>query len=159
MVLITPDLGVIAEVADDVLVMYAGRAVESGPTKSILTLPEMPYTWGLLSSVPDITGDVGARLIPIPGTPPSLLNPPSGCAFHPRCPHVEKVRGDLCTTTLPDLAQASQEGHLKRCHLVNPDEIYLKEVLPEAAPDLVDPETGELIPELQEQIDEIKGDA
>ena len=148
----------IAEVADDVLVMYGGRAVESGPTKSILTLPEMPYTWGLLSSVPDITGDTGARLIPIPGTPPSLLNPPEGCAFHPRCPHSEKVPGDLCRTTLPELAQASVPGHLKRCHLVNPDEIYLKEVLPEAAPDLLDPETGELIPELQEQIDEIQGE-
>jgi peptide/nickel transport system ATP-binding protein len=118
----------------------------------------MPYTWGLLSSVPDITGDTGARLIPIPGTPPSLLNPPQGCAFHPRCPHAEKVPGDLCQTTLPELTQTSQEGHLKRCHLVNPDEIYLKEVLPEAAPDLIDPETGELIPELQEQIDEIQGD-
>ena len=157
-VLITHDLGVIAEIADDVLVMYGGRAVESGPTKSILTLPEMPYTWGLLSSVPDITGDTGARLIPIPGTPPSLLNPPEGCAFHPRCPHSDKVPGDLCRTTLPELAQASVPGHLKRCHLVNPDEIYLKEVLPEAAPDLLDPETGELIPELQEQIDEIQGE-
>ena len=98
-VMITHDLGVIAEIADDVLVMYGGRAVETGPTKTILTLPEMPYTWGLLSSVPDITGDVGARLIPIPGTPPSLLNPPEGCAFHPRCPHVDKVPGDLCRTT------------------------------------------------------------
>jgi peptide/nickel transport system ATP-binding protein len=157
-VMITHDLGVIAEIADDVLVMYAGRAVETGPTKSILTLPEMPYTWGLLSSVPDISGDTDVRLVPIPGTPPSLLNPPSGCSFHPRCPHVDKVAGDLCRTTLPALAQASQPGHLKRCHLVNPDEIYLKEVLPEVAPDLLDPETGEAIPELREQIDEIKGE-
>jgi peptide/nickel transport system ATP-binding protein len=157
-VLITHDLGVIAEVADDVLVMYGGRAVESGPTKTILTLPEMPYTWGLLSSVPDITGDTGARLIPIPGTPPSLLNPPEGCAFHPRCPHSARVPGDLCRTTLPELAPASAPGHLKRCHLINPDEIYLKEVLPESAPDLVDPETGEVIAELQEQIAEIQGD-
>ncbi|WP_298507525.1 ABC transporter ATP-binding protein [uncultured Nocardioides sp.] len=158
-VMITHDLGVIAEIADDVLVMYGGRAVESGPTKTILTLPEMPYTWGLLSSVPDITGDTDVRLVPIPGMPPSLLNPPQGCAFHPRCPHVDKVPGDLCRTTLPELAEASQPGHLKRCHLVNPDEIYLKEVLPETAPDLLDPETGEAIPELQEQIDEIQGEA
>ena len=157
-VMITHDLGVIAEIADDVLVMYGGRAVESGPTKTILTLPEMPYTWGLLSSVPDITGDTGARLVPIPGMPPSLLNPPTGCAFHPRCPHVDKVPGDLCRTTLPDLTPASQPGHSKRCHLVNPDEIYLKEVLPETAPDLVDPETGEVVPELQEQIAEIQGE-
>ena len=88
----------------------------------------------------------------------SLLNPPAGCAFHPRCTHVDKVPGDLCRTTLPDLAQASQPGHLKRCHLVNPDEIYLKEVLPETAPDLLDPETGEIIPELREQIAEIQGE-
>ena len=158
-VLITHDLGVIAEVADDVLVMYGGRAVESGPTKSILTLPEMPYTWGLLSSVPDITGATDVRLVPIPGAPPSLLNPPDGCAFNPRCPHVSKVPGELCRTTLPELAQASAPGHLKRCHLVNPDEIYLKEVLPETAPDLIDPETGEVIAELQEQIAEIQGEA
>ena len=91
-VMITHDLGVIAEIADDVLVMYGGRAVESGPTKSILTLPEMPYTWGLLSSVPDISGDVDARLVPIPGTPPSLLNPRPGARSTPaartstRCP-------------------------------------------------------------------------
>ena len=157
-VMITHDLGVIAEIADDVLVMYAGRAVETGPTKSILTLPEMPYTWGLLSSVPDITGDTDVRLVPIPGTPPSLLTPPTGCPFHPRCPHVDKVPGDLCRTTLPLLDTASQPGHLKRCHLANPDEIYLKEVLPETAPDLLDPETGGIIPELQEQIEEIQGE-
>jgi peptide/nickel transport system ATP-binding protein len=157
-VLITHDLGVIAEIADDVLVMYAGRAVESGPTKSILTLPEMPYTWGLLSSVPDITGSTEVRLVPIPGQPPSLLNPPAGCAFHPRCTHADKVPGDLCRTTLPELAQGSVPGHLKRCHLVNPDEIYLKEVLPEVAPDLVDPETGEVVAELQEQIAELHGE-
>jgi peptide/nickel transport system ATP-binding protein len=155
-VMITHDLGVIAEVADDVLVMYGGRAVETGPTKAILTLPEMPYTWGLLSSVPDITGATDVRLIPIPGTPPSLLNPPTGCSFHPRCPHVDKVPGELCRTTLPELTQATHPGHRKRCHLVNPDEIYLKEVLPEAAPDLIDEETGELIPELQVQLEEIQ---
>ena len=155
-IMITHDLGVIAEIADDVLVMYGGRAVEAGPTRSILTLPEMPYTWGLLSSVPDLSGDTDAKLIPIPGTPPSLLNPPSGCSFHPRCPHVDKVPGDLCRTTLPELAPASQPGHLKRCHLVNPDEVYLKEVLPEVAPDLIDPETGELVPELREQVGDIQ---
>jgi peptide/nickel transport system ATP-binding protein len=157
-VLITHDLGVIAEVADDVLVMYAGRAVETGPTKSILTLPEMPYTWGLLSSVPDLSGDTDARLVPIPGTPPSLLNPPSGCSFHPRCLHKDKVPGDLCRTTLPELVPATQADHRKRCHLVNPDEVYLTEVLPEISPDLVDPTTGEVAAELQEQIDDLQGD-
>ncbi|MBZ5741268.1 ABC transporter ATP-binding protein [Nocardioides mangrovi] len=137
-IIITHDLGVIAEMADDVLVMYAGRCVEFGTTKEILTHPEMPYTWGLLSSVPDVTGDTDARLIPIPGNPPSLLNTPPGCAFSPRCPHRDKVPGDLCTTVLPELVPGSRtETHLKRCHLANPDAIYEAEVLPEIAPDLV----------------------
>jgi peptide/nickel transport system ATP-binding protein len=154
-IMITHDLGVIAEIADDVLVMYAGRAVEHGPAKQLLTLPEMPYTWGLISSVPDISGDTEAALVPIPGNPPSLLDPPSGCSFHPRCPHVDKVPGDLCRTTLPQLVPAANAGHLKRCHLARPDEIYLQEVLPEIAPDLVDPRTGLAAPELQEQLDEL----
>jgi peptide/nickel transport system ATP-binding protein len=148
--IITHDLGVVAEMADDVLVMYAGRAVEYGPCKEILTHPEMPYTWGLLGSIPEVAGDANARLIPIPGNPPSLLNPPDGCAFHPRCPHVDKVPGDLCSTTLPELTPGDRgANHLKRCHLANPGEIYTEEVLPEIAPDLIDPETGEMIPELQ----------
>jgi peptide/nickel transport system ATP-binding protein len=138
-IIITHDLGVIAEMADEVLVMYAGRAVEYGATKTLLTHPEMPYTWGLLSSVPDVQADTDARLIPIPGNPPSLLAPPSGCSFHPRCVHVDKVPGALCSTTLPELLPGSRgEGHLKRCHLANPDEIFEREVLAEIAPDLVE---------------------
>jgi peptide/nickel transport system ATP-binding protein len=148
-IIITHDLGVVAELADTTMVMYAGRAVEYGATREILTHPEMPYSWGLMGSVPDVSGDADARLIPIPGTPPSLLNPPSGCAFHPRCPHKDKVPGDLCRTTLPDLTPGNRgENHLKRCHLANPSEIYAVEVLPEIAPDLIDPETGQMIPEL-----------
>jgi peptide/nickel transport system ATP-binding protein len=118
--------------------MYGGRAVEHGPTRELLTHPEMPYTWGLLSSVPDVRGDTDARLIPIPGNPPSLLDPPPGCSFHPRCLHKDKVPGDLCRTELPPLIEGNRPGHLKRCHLANADEIYLTEVLPEIAPDLVD---------------------
>jgi peptide/nickel transport system ATP-binding protein len=138
-IIITHDLGVVAEMADDVLVMYAGRAVEYGPCKEILTHPEMPYTWGLLASVPDVQGDTNARLIPVPGSPPSLLNPPTGCAFHPRCVHRDKVPGELCFTVLPDLTPARSGGmHVKRCHLANPDEVYRVEVLPEIAPDLVE---------------------
>jgi peptide/nickel transport system ATP-binding protein len=138
-IIITHDLGVIAEMADEVLVMYAGRAVEYGATREILTHPEMPYTWGLLSSVPDVTGDVDARLLPIPGNPPSLLDPPSGCAFHPRCVHRDKVPGDLCTTTTPELAPGGRgPGHLKRCHLADPEAIYANEILPEIAPDLAE---------------------
>jgi peptide/nickel transport system ATP-binding protein len=137
-IIITHDLGVIAEMADDVLVMYAGRAVETGPTKLLLTNPEMPYTWGLLSSVPDVTASTDSRLIPIPGNPPSLLNPPSGCPFNPRCTHKDKVPGDLCTTTLPDLLPAQVgEDHRRRCHLPDPEVIYSTEVLPEIAPGML----------------------
>ena len=129
-IIITHDLGVVAEMADDVLVMYAGRAVEYGAGKEILTHPEMPYTWGLLSSVPDLMGDPDEKLVPIPGAPPSLVNLPPGCAFHPRCAHKDKVPGDLCKTALPELTPGLRgEGHLKRCHLANPDEIYRDEVV------------------------------
>jgi peptide/nickel transport system ATP-binding protein len=139
-IIITHDLGVVAEMADEVMVMYGGRAVEYGTTRQILTHPEMPYTWGLLSSVPDVTADPDARLIPIKGNPPSLLNPPKGCAFHPRCEHKDKVPGDLCRTELPELtpAQHDEGGHVKRCHLPDPSAIYEQEILPEIAPDLVE---------------------
>ncbi|MDO9378554.1 MAG: ABC transporter ATP-binding protein [Nocardioidaceae bacterium] len=138
-ILITHDLGVIAEVADDVLVMYSGRSVEYGKCKEILSHPEMPYTWGLLSSIPDVTSDPNTRMIPIPGTPPSLLNPPPGCAFEPRCIHKDKVPGDLCATRLPDMRPGGRgAGHLKRCHLADPDRVYQVEVLPEIAPDLAE---------------------
>jgi peptide/nickel transport system ATP-binding protein len=137
-IIITHDLGVVAEMTDDTLVMYGGRAVEYGKTSEILTHPEMPYTWGLLSSVPEVTGDTSAKLIPIPGNPPSLLNPPSGCHFHPRCAFRDKVPGDLCRTTTPELAPGGRgPSHLKRCHLADPESIYQTEVLPEIAPDLV----------------------
>jgi peptide/nickel transport system ATP-binding protein len=138
-IIITHDLGVVAEMADDVLVMYAGRAVEFGPCREILTHPEMPYTWGLLSSVPDVKGDTDARLIPIKGNPPSLLNLPPGCAFEPRCTHSDKVPGDLCRTEVPDLLPGNRGGvHTKRCHLANSDTIYQREILPEIAPELVE---------------------
>ena len=127
-VMITHDLGVIAEIADEVLVMYAGRCVEKGPCKQILTHPEMPYTWGLLGSIADVAGDVSKPLVPIPGTPPSLLNPPSGCSFHPRCPHTDKVPGGRCTSELPELRQGKFQGHLLRCHLSDPDQVFEEEV-------------------------------
>lgn len=138
-IIITHDLGVIAEMADDVLVMYGGRAVEHGSTREILVHPQMPYTWGLLSSMPDVAADTDVRLQPIPGNPPSLLNPPTGCPFHPRCPHRQKVPGDLCRTELPPLVQGTRATrHTKRCHLPNPEEIYAAEVLPNLEPDLVE---------------------
>jgi peptide/nickel transport system ATP-binding protein len=124
-VIITHDLGVVAEFADEVLVMYAGRAVEKGPTRELLTHPEMPYTWGLLSSTPDVSAGTGGRLVGIPGNPPSMLHPPSGCPFHPRCPHTDEVPGDLCRTRLPELVPGRRgPDHTKRCHLPDPDAIY-----------------------------------
>jgi peptide/nickel transport system ATP-binding protein len=87
-VMITHDLGVIAETVDDVAVMYAGRIVEHAPTTRIFATPEHPYTWGLLRSIPRLDVPRDEPLVPIPGRPPSLINPPSGCSFHPRCPYV-----------------------------------------------------------------------
>jgi peptide/nickel transport system ATP-binding protein len=127
-IMITHDLGVIAEIADEVLVMYAGRCVEKGPCKQILTHPEMPYTWGLLGSIADVAGDVSKPLVPIPGTPPSLLNPPSGCAFHPRCPHTDKVPSGRCSSELPELRQGRTHDHFLRCHLSDPDQVFEEEV-------------------------------
>ncbi len=127
-VMITHDLGVIAEIADDVLVMYAGKCVEKGTCKQLLTHPEMPYTWGLLGSSADVAGDPDKPLVPIPGTPPSLLNPPSGCAFHPRCVHTGKVEGGRCRLEVPELRQGGQPGHSLRCHLEDPEAIYESEV-------------------------------
>jgi peptide/nickel transport system ATP-binding protein len=88
-VIITHDLGVIAEMADDVAVMYAGRIVETASTKMVFASPEHPYTWGLLKSIPRLGVSREEELVPIPGTPPSLINPPSGCHFHPRCPYAQ----------------------------------------------------------------------
>ena len=120
--------------ADDVLVMYAGR-IEYGPGKEILTHPEMPYTWGLLSSVPDVTADTNARLIPINSR--SLLSPPSGCAFHPRCVHKDKVPGNLCGPSSRLLPGSRGPAPPKRCHLANPTRSSA-EVLPEIAPEMVE---------------------
>ncbi len=116
-VMITHDLGVIAEVADDVLVMYAGRIVEQARVVDLFERPEMPYTWGLLGSLPrlNLTSD---RLEQIPGQPPSLLRPPRGCAFHPRCAYAF----ERCREELPELQPAPEgEGHLFRCHLKEED--------------------------------------
>src|SRR4051812_32398362 len=87
-VMITHDLGVIAETVDDVAVMYAGRIVEHAPVVTIFNAPEHPYTWGLLKSIPRLDLPRTAALVPIPGRPPSLINLPGGCSFHPRCPYV-----------------------------------------------------------------------
>jgi peptide/nickel transport system ATP-binding protein len=111
--MVTHDLGVVAEVADDVIVMYAGRVVEQAKVDDLFEKPEMPYTWGLLGSLPRLNV-TGRRREQIPGHPPSLLNPPSGCAFHPRCEYVMPI----CRQELPRLEASSLgENHLFRCHL------------------------------------------
>ena len=89
-IIITHDLGVVAEIADDIAVMYAGRIVERGPTEEIFRNPQHPYTWGLLSSIPRLDSPRDEDLVPIPGRPPSLINRPSGCHFHPRCPYAQE---------------------------------------------------------------------
>ncbi len=89
-VMITHDLGVVAEVADDIAVMYAGRIVERGSADTVFHAPEHPYTWGLLRSIPRLDTGRDDELLPIPGRPPSLINLPGGCSFHPRCPYVQE---------------------------------------------------------------------
>ncbi|WP_328995257.1 ABC transporter ATP-binding protein [Kribbella sp. NBC_01245] len=129
-VMITHDLGVVAEMADDVLVMYAGRCVEYGTAEDVLARPRMPYTWGLLESIPVVSAE-SERLRPIKGLPPSLLNLPSGCSFNPRCPYPERVKGERCFTDLPDLLPVDGAGtHTSRCHLPDKASIYEAEVEP-----------------------------
>ena len=114
-IIITHDLGVVAELADDILVMYAGRAIEYGTAEQIFNEPEHPYTWGLLGSMPRFDRDRSERLIPIKGTPPSLINVPSGCPFHPRC-RFEKNTNGLSQRERPDLLDNGQ-GHFVACHM------------------------------------------
>ena len=112
-IVITHDLGVVAETADDVLVMYAAQVAEHAPVHKLFNRPHHPYTWGLLGSLPRLDADVD-RLVQIPGQPPSLLRPPSGCRFHPRCPYVM----DKCRTEDPPLVGISDDPeHLQACHL------------------------------------------
>lgn len=110
-VLISHSLGVIADVCQRVMVMYAGRAVELGSRDEVFLNPIHPYTWGLLESIPRV-GDGDHRLIPIDGAPPSLINLPAGCPFNPRCPH----RFGRCESERPALADRGS-GHQDACHL------------------------------------------
>jgi peptide/nickel transport system ATP-binding protein len=114
-VIITHDLGVVAELADDILVMYAGRVAEYGPAAGLFEEPRHPYTWGLLGSMPRLDRDRSDRLRPIPGTPPSLINLPAGCAFHPRCAYAER-NGGASETVVPELVDDGA-GHRLACHL------------------------------------------
>ena len=112
-ILITHDLGVVADIADDIAVMYAGRIVEYGDKRDVFYDPQMPYTWGLLGSIPRLDRPKQERLHSIAGLPPSLINLPQGCKFRPRCPHAfEKCHEE------PGLEnRVEQKGHLDRCWL------------------------------------------
>ncbi|WP_194898175.1 ABC transporter ATP-binding protein [Catenulispora pinisilvae] len=129
LVVITHDLGVVAELADDIMVMYGGKAVEYGSAHDIFKAPEHPYTWGLLASMPRLDRERAARLTPIQGNPPSLINVPSGCAFHPRCPYGAAETGGRSDTEIPLLA-ATSPGHLVRCHMdpARRREIYTEKI-------------------------------
>jgi peptide/nickel transport system ATP-binding protein len=126
-ILITHDLAVVAEVANDVLVMYGGRCVEYGTATEVLANPRHPYTWGLLGSVPRLSAQGGA-LRTIPGLPPSLINLPTGCSFHPRCEFKDRV-GDACIKDLPELkVTPGDTSRRTRCHLADPAEIFTEEI-------------------------------
>jgi oligopeptide/dipeptide ABC transporter ATP-binding protein len=112
-VLITHDLGVVADVADRILVMYAGRIVEEGNKEQIFYDPQHPYTWGLLGSIARLDRPRARRLTAIAGQPPSLINRPQGCSFRPRCPQAF----DRCRAEDPQLTAEVGDGHLDACHL------------------------------------------
>ncbi len=109
-VMITHDLGVVAEVAERVAVMYAGKIVEHGTVEQVFAEPKHPYTWGLLKSIPRLDTPRDVQLVPVGGRPPSLINRPSGCSFHPRCP----FEHGPCTVTVPQLEGGE---HAVACHL------------------------------------------
>ncbi|THV27631.1 ABC transporter ATP-binding protein [Glycomyces paridis] len=126
LILITHDLGVIAGHTDEVLVMYAGRPVEQGSVDEIFYEPRMPYTLGLIGSLPRMDESRGHRLTPVHGTPPSMLNMPPGCPFRPRCP----MHQDICAEVEPDLLPIDGTGHVAACHFSDqlegkqPDDVF-----------------------------------
>ena len=122
-VLITHDLGVVAEIANEIIVMYAGRVVERAPTRELFYDPQHPYTWGLLGSIPRLDRPKLERLHSIKGMPPSLINLPEGCKFRPRCPYAF----EKCTEE-PELRnRVEDQAHLDRCWLSVPDKRRLRD--------------------------------
>src|SRR6476469_8972773 len=117
-ILVTHDLGVVAETANSVMVMYAGRVMEYGPANEIFAQPQHPYAWGLLDSMPSVERRLSA-LVPIEGSPPSLLAPPSGCPFHPRC----RYRFEPCPTERPPLVAPVPAAHPDACWLKWDDKV------------------------------------
>jgi len=127
--LITHDLGVVAQVADRVSVMYGGRIVEQGSADDVFYKPKAPYTLGLLKSVPRISTHGSDRLKAIPGQPPSLINLPTGCAFAPRCEFAGHAVGAVCATDRPELL-GTNLNHLSRCHVDEAvrDKLFVEEL-------------------------------
>ncbi|AMM20286.1 peptide ABC transporter ATP-binding protein [Frondihabitans sp. PAMC 28766] len=130
-IIITHDLGVVAETCDKVLVMYGGQCVEKAPVEELFYNPEMPYTWGLLRSMPRVDRVREGRLTPIPGQPPSLINVPKGCVFNARCPFSDRVGENKCFTEHPNLLESSNQ-HEVRCHIPHEQrvEIFANEIFP-----------------------------
>jgi oligopeptide/dipeptide ABC transporter ATP-binding protein len=114
--LITHNLGIAASMCDRLAVMYAGRVVETGIVDDIFYRPQMPYSWGLLDAIPQVSTERGARLVTIDGAPPDLSQPAAGCQFAPRCRH----RHEVCLTTEPALSPRSEHGHAARCLATEP---------------------------------------
>ncbi|MGW1164967.1 ABC transporter ATP-binding protein [Streptomyces sp. NPDC002550] len=130
-IMITHDLGVVAEMADDLLVMYGGRCVERGPAEEVFSAPRHPYTWGLLGSMPRLDREETDRLIPVKGSPPSLINVPSGCAFNPRCPYADIPKDNVTRTVRPELTEVGS-GHWAACHMTQEqrERIWTEEIAP-----------------------------
>ncbi len=148
--LITHDLGVVAEVADEIVVMYGGQAVERGNADQVFYEPKMPYTWGLMTSVPRLDRDLKSTLEPIPGTPPSMINLPTGCVFHARCGYSRFVGGP-CWGEAPTLEQTpADSSHFSRCHLPAEarDGLWKARSTGSVVPDVLDaaPDSPEPIP-------------
>jgi peptide/nickel transport system ATP-binding protein len=120
-ILITHDLGVIAEVAQEVLVMYGGRIVEQSTVDALFSEPTHPYAWGLLGAVNSLELSGRGSLATIPGSPPSLIALPAGCSFNPRCAH----SSEICTTDVPSLRVVGTQGSVTACHLPNDEIISL----------------------------------
>ena len=115
--LITHDLGIAAGMCDRVNVMYAGRIVETGTVDTLFEAPRMPYSWGLLDSLPRIDDIRGEKLRTIEGMPPVLITPPTACRFGPRCPYIR----DVCRENEPELTARGTDGHMARCFATEPD--------------------------------------
>ena len=115
-IFITHDLGVVAELCDRVIVMYGGLVMEEASIFDIFEQPKHPYTMGLLASIPDLHQDKSVRLMPIPGSPPDMTNPPKGCPFAPRCPYARNI----CAAELPEFTEVG-ENHHSRCFLLYSD--------------------------------------